>query len=373
MRKSSFLVVGAALLLAACSQKPVVKEFALSGKLTGNDYDGKEVYLQTIDDSTGEYVSIDTAKIENGTFAFSGVIEAPVVNFIAMDGLRRPAVVVLSADSVEISFDSANVATVRGSELNDKYQSFVEKRNEINKAMMAIGKEDKEARAAKTMTPEFEAQLEQRYDSVYNLLKQGTFDFTKENISNVVGQYFLMDRGISFDADQLGELLPALDPKLKGHKKIQRLEQRLTALQSTVVGQPFVDLKGATPTGEIISLSDYAGEGKIVLIDFWASWCPPCRKDMPTVVKTYAKYKDKGFEIVGVSLDDDKAAWEKGITDLNVTWPQMSDLKGWSTDLGAAYAVNSIPHTVLLDKEGKIIAKNLRPDEIDAKLAELLK
>lgn len=374
MKKVSFLFVTLAILMAACTSKPGQKEFALTGKLPTAEYDGKQVYLQIIDENTGDYVSVDTATIANSTFVFSGsAIDAPAIRFVSMEALRRPAVFVLEADSIEMFFDTAYVATLKGSELNNKYQAFVDNKNKVGEGMEAISKEEQAAKAANKLTPELEAKLENSYDSVYNELKAVTFDFAKANISNVLGQYILLDRGVSFSAAQLKELLPTLDAKLKANAKVQKLEQRLQALDATEIGKQFVDIKGNTPAGEAISLSDYAGKGKVVLVDFWASWCPPCRKEMPTVVEAYKKYKAKGFEIVGVSLDEDKAAWEKGIKDLNITWPQMSDLKGWKTELGAAYAVNSIPHTLLLDKDGKIIEKDLRGDQLLKKLAEILK
>ena len=119
-------------------------------------------------------------------------------------------------------------------------------------------------------------------------------------------------------------------------------------------------------------MSDYAGKGKVVLVDFWASWCGPCRQEMPNVVKVYNQYKDKGFEIVGVSLDQTEEAWKKGIADLGITWPQMSDLKYWQCEAAAIYGVNAIPHTVLIDKDGTIIERNLRGEKLYERIAELL-
>ena len=127
--------------------------------------------------------------------------------------------------------------------------------------------------------------------------------------------------------------------------------------------------------GKLSSLPQHIARfGKnIVLIVFWASWCPPYRRDMPNLVAAYKKYKNKGFEIVGISLDSKADAWAKGVKDLNITWTQLSDLQGWKNSGAQLYGVNSIPHTVLVDKDGTIIAKNLHGEEIDAKLQEILK
>lgn len=139
------------------------------------------------------------------------------------------------------------------------------------------------------------------------------------------------------------------------------------------IGQKFTDFEMPNAKGEVHKLSEYVGNGKVVLIDFWASWCPPCRAEMPNLVKAYKDYKDKGFDIVGISLDSKADAWAKGVKDLNITWTQLSDLKGWQNSGAALYGVNSIPHTVLVDKDGTIIAKNLHGQELEDKIKEVLK
>ena len=127
-----------------------------------------------------------------------------------------------------------------------------------------------------------------------------------------------------------------------------------------------------TPEGKTVKLSDYVGKGKVVLVDFWASWCGPCRREMPNLVEAYAKYKNKNFEIVGVSLDQSADAWKEAIKKLNITWPQMSDLKGWQNEGAQLYAVNSIPHTMLVDADGTILARGLHGEKLQTKLEEVL-
>ncbi|MDC0231302.1 thioredoxin-like domain-containing protein [Aureispira] len=139
---------------------------------------------------------------------------------------------------------------------------------------------------------------------------------------------------------------------------------------TATIGELAVNIKGNTPDGQTIELSSL--RGKYVLIDFWASWCGPCRKENPNVVRMYNKYKDKGFDILGVSLDNNKDKWKAAIKKDNLTWHHISDLKGWSSALSKPYGVKGIPHTVLVDKEGVIIAKKLRGHALEAKLKELL-
>ncbi len=147
------------------------------------------------------------------------------------------------------------------------------------------------------------------------------------------------------------------------------LKNQIRNAESFVIGAEAPDFTMKNLDGEQVSLSDF--KGKVVLIDFWASWCGPCRKDNPHVVELYNKYKEDGFEILGVSLDKTKDRWEQAVAKDNLTWEHVSDLKGWSNAVAKMYSVKSIPHTVLLDKEGKIIANKLRGPALDQKLASL--
>jgi peroxiredoxin len=148
------------------------------------------------------------------------------------------------------------------------------------------------------------------------------------------------------------------------------LATKLGALRNVTVGNAAPDISLPNPEGKSVSLSSL--RGKYVLIDFWASWCGPCRQENPNVVRMYQKYKDKGFEIFGVSLDESREKWLKAIAMDKLTWPHVSDLKGWSSAAAQLYNVQAIPQTLLLDKEGRIIAKNLRGKALEDKLASLL-
>lgn len=138
------------------------------------------------------------------------------------------------------------------------------------------------------------------------------------------------------------------------------------------VGNKYVDFEMAALQGNTIRLSDYVANNRYTLVDFWASWCGPCRAEMPTVVKAYTEFHGKGLEIIGVSLDNERSAWAGAVEQLNMAWPQMSDLKGWDCSGAALYNVRSIPSNVLIDQQGKIVAKDLRGVGLLDKLAELL-
>jgi peroxiredoxin len=179
----------------------------------------------------------------------------------------------------------------------------------------------------------------------------------------------------ALDPDKYSELYKSLDAglskKFPNDKNVIMFHEVVERMLSTNVGQFAPEISLPSPEGKEIALSSL--KGKLVLIDFWASWCGPCRKEMPNVIKIYSKFKNKGFEIYGVSLDQDKEKWMEAITKDGINWPQVSDLKYWDNVAARIYNVQGIPYTVLIDKDGKIIAKNLRGQELEKKIAEVLK
>lgn len=165
-------------------------------------------------------------------------------------------------------------------------------------------------------------------------------------------------------ADQFIERYRETEPQVAAN-----LKKELELTRSLMVGGTAPDFTQETPDGEMLTLSEL--RGKVVLLDFWASWCGPCRRENPNVVRVYQKYKDEGFEILSISLDNKKDRWLDAIEKDGMTWHHVSDLQGWGNEVAQTYGVHSIPHTILLDQEGKVLARNLRGRSLEAKLAEL--
>ena len=206
-------------------------------------------------------------------------------------------------------------------------------------------------------------------DGAPKVIKEGV----QKNITNPVGVFLFKQTFYNNSTEENAALLEQIPANFQNDETIVKVKEQTEKQKKTAVGTKFIDFEMQTPEGKTVKLSDYAGKGKVVLVDFWASWCGPCRREMPNLVEAYAQYKGKNFEIVGVSLDQDAAAWKESIKKLNMTWPQMSDLKFWQSEGAQLYAVNSIPHTVLIDGDGTIIARGLHGEGLQAKLAEVVK
>ena len=208
-----------------------------------------------------------------------------------------------------------------------------------------------------------------RMQKLQEEMQKASFEFTKANMTNKAGEFLFYSSASSFTMDQLKELVALADSTFRNKPEIQALEKELNKVVPEV-GKAFADVHLVDADGKPVALSSYVGKNKCVLLDFWASWCPPCIKEMPTLKKTYETYKSKGLEIVGISVDDDKQAWLNAVKNNKMDWVQLADDNKIASE---TYVVSSIPHTVLLDQNGVIVAKGLRGKELDDKIAEILK
>jgi len=175
-----------------------------------------------------------------------------------------------------------------------------------------------------------------------------------------------------FEVNELEDAANSTDKSIANNKFVKLLKGRVATLKRVQVGQPFIDITQADPKGNPVSLSSVVKNNKYVLVDFWASWCQPCRRENPNVVVAYQKYHDKGFTVFGVSFDNRKDDWIKAIQDDGLAWTQVSDIKGWGNAAGKLYGIQSIPQNVLIGPDDKIIARNIRGEALQNKLKELL-
>lgn len=360
MRKI-FYVLAVLCFCTACQQKA---GYTINGKVDGIA-DGDTVYLQ--DFMNRQLVKLDSAIVKNGTFKFTGNQESPVYRYITYIKGDKQYVADLFLENGKINVKLGEETSVGGTVNNDVYQKFsndfIAAQKEMNDFYKAIQEDttlSDEQRQAKMN--ELEAKEEKAMDMIYNTIEQ--------NITNAVGIHLLPSYASAFSEEKQQALVEKVPAEMI-NDNIKRIKDHLDLVAKTAVGQKFADFEMKTPEGNNVKLSDFVSKNKYTLVDFWASWCGPCRQEMPNVVEAYKIFKPKGFEIVGVSLDRDEESWKKGIAELNITWPQMSDVKYWDCEAAKLYGVNAIPATVLIDQEGTIVERNLRGEALKKRLAEL--
>ena len=375
--KKFILSISCFLPLALCAQGD---KFVLQGKVGNLDAPAK-AYLTY--NAGGENVA-DSATIVKGVFEFTGNLEGPTRGnlILSHDGTYNPAsrvrpsdVLTLFLEPVKFSLsstDSIKNASIQGSKVNDdnkKLNASLEPITKKNEALMteyyALSDEE---RKSETLIKDFSA----RASALGNESKEIYLSFIKENPNSFISLTALNSyAGSTPNVEVVEPIFNTLSSQVKSTRDGKAFADRMTALKKVAIGAIAPEFSQADPDGKEIKLSDF--RGKYLLIDFWAAWCGPCRQENPNVVAAYAKYKDKNFEILGVSLDQKKDDWLAAIEKDGLPWPQVSDLKYWNNEVSRLYSVRSIPQNFLLDPEGKIIATNLRGKKLEEKLEELLK
>ncbi|MEZ4885515.1 MAG: TlpA disulfide reductase family protein [Chitinophagales bacterium] len=290
--------------------------------------------------ANNQFSVIDTAVVaEDGSFEMKGKVSEKGMGMLRFGPGQNQLMMVLDNQTIEVNADYKNLgeATFKGSPENSQLQQLI-----------------RDIRSRKVN----EQYLANFIDTVKSPILARI----------AVGSLNIETHKPSFD--KVKERLGKEMPNSRAYKEFTTYLQSLESVLNTAVGQAAPDIELPSPDGANINLSSL--KGKVVLVDFWASWCRPCRRENPNVVRIYEKYKDKGFEVYSVSLDRAKDKWVEAIKQDNLIWPgHVSDLGGWKSSAAALYSVKSIPQTFLLDAEGKIIAKNLRGDRLEKKLEEL--
>lgn len=360
------LFAAAAVTMTVLAAQAQTTAYAIKGTCPS---DVKTVYIV---DPIQQYAPVDSATVTNGTFSFSGSKDKDAVLGIAPKGAKSFTVFFNDGTPLTVNLTDG---TVKGSALNEKLNGYDRVINKVSDsiqtafgkyyAAQAAGKSETELKAIAMEVMQETSPLNER---MTELCKKAV----EENRDNLIPVVYISDVMYEYEGQQLLDLLSSKNvymnhPYAAGAKRyLATMEKKIS-----LVGQPFVDLTMPGLDGQQHKLSEYCGKGNWVLVDFWASWCGPCRAEMPNVKENYEKYHAKGFNVVGVSFDSKADAWKSAVEKLGINWVHMSDLQGWRCAAAAPYGISSIPASVLVDPSGKIVGYDLRGEKLGEKLKEI--
>lgn len=342
-------------------------KFVVNGEIKGKE----SGQIQLMKFANGTWVVEDSTSISKGKFSLTGKADLPELRVVAMGPQQLVAQFFAENGSISLQAysDSLDKSVVKGSKSNEEFKIYQQELAGLSKEAQGMQQRYGAAQASGDQEGMKKAQidLEAMVQNLAVYAKNFIREHRKSTVSPLVA---LMQFGQTIKASEIDTLIAFLDPSIHASIYVGELKKIADKTRATDVGSIAPDFTLPTPDGGTFTLS--STRGKYVMIDFWAAWCSPCRQENPNVVALYGKYKDKGFDIVGVSLDREKEAWVKAIADDQLVWHQVSELKFWQSEIVQKYGVTAIPCTFLLDKSGKIIAKNLRGEDLAKKLGELM-
>ncbi len=321
---------------------------------------------------------LDSVNVKKGKFKMKGSTEKDALLAITGQGTQWQTLFFNDGTPVEINM---NDNTLKGSPLNEKLTAYDLSTNQKLKVLENIQAEA--AELSKKSEDEVNAKMPQlmsTFTAAVSDINNEYESIVKENSNNLIPAAFmpmllqvLDENAISkaFNSNYPYANHPYAQMVKKSFDEALAVEEAAKKTAEESIGKPFTDLEEPDTEGNMHRLSEYVGKGNWVLVDFWASWCGPCRTEMPNVVAAYKKYHAKGFDIVGLSFDNKKEAWLKAINDLDMPWIHLSDLKGWKSIASEVYGIRSIPASLLISPEGNIVARDLRGDELQNKLIEI--
>ncbi len=343
-------IVALAIITFGCQKN----SYTIDGKV-GEEWADATVYCYP---TSGEKVALDSAQVNaNGEFTLKGIQEKPLACVLILqkgESEKGLGYIILESGKISADYSDENGLMISGTENNDLLNQ-----NQQSTKIYRQQLDDLFNQWLASEAGELRKQIENEFDSINLIISNINKEFILQNLNNIVGAFIFSQAELS-DSEQ-EEILNQAGETFLAEPSVQKIAERITKIKKVAIGQQFTDFEMHDLNGNLVKLSDFVGNGKYLVVDFWASWCGPCRRAMPDLKALYKKYNNK-IDIVGVSFDKDGDAWKECVADLELPWHHMSDLQGWQSKGAEIYGVNSIPHLLIIDPNGIIFERNKHTD-----------
>ena len=355
------------LFAALCFSSFTTKSFLVKGSVDNEALNGKTLFIK--ERVNGAWGLVDSAVVVNGRFAFKGVADTAKIVYLDYEYPKTNNVrqaFVLESGEITAEVDTAGFMVITGTPQNDLLQTYQYIKKAFNKKAEAFYNAHKD----NVITPEQKSLFAAEEDNLNRQEAAIDKKFATDHINTLIGTYVFTNSFYNWTTKDKEAVIALFNVETRNVKRVKEIIADVEIEKKVSVGNKYVDLKLPGLDGNLIALSDLVGKTDYVLVDFWASWCGPCMRFLPELKAFYTKHQGSKFTILGVSLDKTKGPWVAAVTSHQMAWKQVSDLKGWKSDGSRAYAVNSIPCTVLIDRQGRIVGRNLSLPEIEKLLIE---
>ena len=372
MKKLIFKVLGLSILFFLNSCGSSDNQFELIGNADVSD--GTMIYVLQADQNNQPYIK-DSTSVQSNSFKFKGVSSTPQISYIQVEGVNGYVLAILENGDIKADIDKDDISNSRvyGTKSNDDFIKYKSETKSLVDVMNNISSEAQNAIMNGDVVTAME--LEKEYNSKEREVMLYEWDFIVDNLDSYMSalllEVFMIENKVN--KDSIIDVYESFSNRIKVSDVGKNIADLLSQFEDPIeVGEIAPDFTAPSIDGPDVTLSNELVNNKVTLLDFWAAWCRPCRIENPNLVRLHKKYKDAGFDIIGVSLDRTREQWEQAVIDDNLPWTQVSNLNFWNDPVARRYSIRAIPQSYLLNKDGLVMGKNLRGQELEDRILSLL-
>lgn len=372
MKKLLFRLFSLSCLLFLSSCGSSDNQFELIGNADVSD--GTMIYVLQADQNNQPYIK-DSTSVQSNSFKFKGISSTPQISYIQVEGVNGYVLAILENGDIkaDIYKDSISKSKVYGTKSNDDFIKYKSETKSLVDVMNNISSDAQNAIMSGDVVTAME--LEKEYNSKEREVMLYEWDFIVDNLDSYMSalllEVFMIENKVN--KDSIIDVYESFSNRIKVSDVGKNIADLLSQFEDPIeVGEIAPDFTAPSIDGPDITLSNVLLDNKVTLLDFWAAWCRPCRIENPNLVRLHKKYKDAGFDIIGVSLDRTREQWEQAVIDDNLPWTQVSNLNFWNDPVARRYSIRAIPQSYLLNKDGLVMGKNLRGQELEDRILSLL-